>query len=147
MFIIERSADAIEFESVGEVKAVGSSTKISNYNFIDSEGLVIKSYYRLKALDINGKISYSEIIELNELKYEIQISPNPTDNGYLKFQCRNCEENTYYEIYDCAGNQILKGYTTIGNEIDVSNLTNGIYYLNLISNRNDLKKMFHVLWQ
>jgi len=66
MFVIERSADAHVFYSVGQVNAKGS---YSQYAFTDSSPLDVDNsrlyYYRLKMVDRDGTYRYSEIHEVS----------------------------------------------------------------------------------
>jgi hypothetical protein len=61
LFTIERSFDAINFESIGEIKGAGNSTEVKYYTFTDFEPHHGVNYYRLRQQDFNGKFSYSEI--------------------------------------------------------------------------------------
>lgn len=83
-FEVERSIDGINFTYVGEVKGAGNSTSILNYQFIDtrvSELSTKQVYYRLKQVDFDGTIDYSNIVLVNFNKVSavtIQtIQPNP----------------------------------------------------------------------
>lgn len=80
-FIVQRSIDAVNFEAVGQVEAKGTSNDINNYSFTDksiSKGLW---YYRLKQIDIDGTIAYSNIIAIrvgDKPLATIIIYPNPS---------------------------------------------------------------------
>lgn len=66
-FQIERSADGTLYEEVGRVQAVGTTTNQSEYEFTDSgiNGVSSASlFYRLKQVDMDGKFSYSNTVEL-----------------------------------------------------------------------------------
>lgn len=61
-FIIERSVDAKTFVEIGRVNAAGYSVSKLNYHFTDDAPPTGSNYYRLKLVDINGSIEYSEIV-------------------------------------------------------------------------------------
>lgn len=61
-FVVERSADAITFESIGEVAASGSSQSLSQYGFVD-EHPIAPAYYRLEIADSDGTRDYGPIRE------------------------------------------------------------------------------------
>ena len=58
-----------------------------------------------------------------------------TDNAYkiIYFEVNNKKVATKYEIYDAYGNILKKG---LNSEVDLSNLTKGIYYVNF-DNKNE----------
>lgn len=65
-FYIEKSVDAINFESIGLVKGKGNSTVLNSYNFDDYYVELYKTYYyRLKQVDYDGKFEYSNIISVD----------------------------------------------------------------------------------
>lgn len=83
-FEIERSVDGTNFNNVGKVAGAGNSTSILNYQFIDTRVSELSSkqvYYRLKQVDFDGTIDYSNIVLVNFNKVSavtIQtIQPNP----------------------------------------------------------------------
>ena len=59
-FDIERSMDGLHFEKIGSVKAAGNSTAHINYNYFDPGPKKGINYYRLKEVDIDNSLQYSE---------------------------------------------------------------------------------------
>src|SRR4030065_2153762 len=67
-FEIERSiANQDNFVTVGFVEGKGSSTEINYYSFTDHPQVngVNPLYYRLKQLDFDGTVSYSDGVNIN----------------------------------------------------------------------------------
>jgi hypothetical protein len=60
-FLVQRSGDGKTFETIGKVKGAGTTTRLSNYQFIDTRPMVGVSYYRLQQIDIDGKSSLSKV--------------------------------------------------------------------------------------
>ncbi len=60
-FIIERSIDAVHFDSLGFVYGNGFSYQKEIYHFADTIGLDKTMYYRIKQVDFDGDYSYSDI--------------------------------------------------------------------------------------
>ncbi len=54
-----KSADGINFSKIGTVSGLTAKT---SYDFTDNNLLAGNNYYRLKMLDIDGTVSYSNII-------------------------------------------------------------------------------------
>ncbi len=83
-FEIERSLDADTWENVSSVKAAGFSTQLLNYKAIDTSPLSGISYYRLKEVDMNGEVSFSEIrwISFEDEKL-LRVWPVPANDKLL----------------------------------------------------------------
>ncbi|MBL7934273.1 MAG: T9SS type A sorting domain-containing protein [Bacteroidia bacterium] len=80
-FVIEKSKNGINFETLTKLDAAGNSTSIINYTDVDLNPYTGISYYRLKQIDFNGTFSYSKIEAVNYKSDNngISIFPNPTD--------------------------------------------------------------------
>ena len=63
-FIIERAPDALHWMPIGQVPGAGSSTEMHDYSMIDASPLSGINYYRLKQVDIDGNILYSDIVQV-----------------------------------------------------------------------------------
>jgi hypothetical protein len=73
-YSIEYSTNGISFTGTGSVTATNSR----NYNFVHSAPVTGLNYYRLKTIDHNGDISYSEIRKVNFGKGSVvTVYPNP----------------------------------------------------------------------
>ncbi len=84
-FEVERSTDAKLFEKTGLVSASGNSVN-SKYSYTDKDadkqGAPLL-YYRLKIVDKDGKISYSQVISLtiSSASIPVVIYPNPVSDA------------------------------------------------------------------
>ncbi|GAB3032756.1 T9SS type A sorting domain-containing protein [Spirosoma pulveris] len=82
-FVVERSKDLIQFETVGRLKAK-EGTQGNTYSLIDENPYFGTSYYRLKQTDLDGTSSLlrTESVVLRSDSYG--IFPNPvTDNKFV----------------------------------------------------------------
>jgi hypothetical protein len=83
--ILERSTDSRNFSSINSITADVLRCMLP-FDFTDTHPLSGINYYRLKVVDIDGKISYSSIVALlNAIKgYEIiSLTPNPVVGDYF----------------------------------------------------------------
>lgn len=64
-FLIERSEDAYNWDSIGKVYGSGDSHTSIFYTFKDNSYSNTLNYYRLKQVDKNGKYEYSDIIVID----------------------------------------------------------------------------------
>lgn len=141
-FEVERSFDARTFKTIGFVKGAGNSNATINYNLVDA-GVFNKStlvYYRLKQIDFDGTISYSQIIRINlngESKNSIAVFPNPFTNEFNISFVSNVEGYIAYDILDIQGKVIvsksdlvMQGSNTIVID-NCNNINNGIYFVRM----------------
>lgn len=106
-FEVERSTDAINFTTVGRVEGAGNSTSLLNYNFNDVKPLNGLSYYRLKQVDFDGAVSYSDIVGVTLGKQSsVVMYPNPTQNEFT-IDIANASENTTVSIFDLNGREVF----------------------------------------
>ena len=64
-FIVERSSDALSWESIGYVNGNGNSNSVISYSFNDNQPLFGVSYYRLKQIDFDGAFEYHGVIAVD----------------------------------------------------------------------------------
>ena len=150
-YIVERSSDGQNFQSIGSVnsKGNGSFNYILNDNI--SSATVSKYYYRLKVINHTGPFSYSRIVTIN-LKQtgKILIGPNPfNDIVQIQYQSDSKKE-IQLTLFNTAGqvlfrNKKLVQAGTNSFSIDaLSQLPKGIYFIEIgdavISRREKLIK-------
>jgi hypothetical protein len=79
-FDIEKSVDGNLFYSIGKVNKSSSNLQNAKYSFIDAGISSTIVYYRIKQIDLDGKFSYSTVINLKRKTSDtklISIYPNP----------------------------------------------------------------------
>ncbi|MFT6202907.1 MAG: hypothetical protein ACJAZY_001462 [Spirosomataceae bacterium] len=142
-FLVERSYDAKNFESIGRVNSVSAAynDKVA-YQFVDSSPNFGLNYYRLRQVDIDNSYEYSRIISVNMTKTSpIVIYPNPSAD-YIRIKNGEEEAIKSYEIYNHSGRLIRQNKVTT-NEINIRDLPSGVYFLQLTNARNVLiNRMF-----
>lgn len=119
------------------------------YNFFDGDSVYFNNtsdtvqlgpgkYVLLTDLKLEKpKIDISTYVEELETKSEITIFPNPT-TGLVNIY----SEHTFtgYEVTDIMGRKVVSGDSIVNNEIWVGNLTAGIYYITLHSDKGSATK-------
>lgn len=77
-FVVEKSLDGNQFQTLGKKDAAGNSDHRIAYSFTDITAPVHLAYYRLKMLDRDGKFSYSRIVVMRRVeRSEVKLWPNP----------------------------------------------------------------------
>ena len=142
-FTIEHSLDGINFTSIGVVAAYGNSNSLLNYSFTDMAPKKGKNYYRLLMTDNDGKISFSQIINVrNDGKSAITIFPIPVRNVMNLLVNADINERAVLSITDGNGKLILTKTLTINTGynkllLNTDGLAAGNYILK-IQLQNDL---------
>lgn len=89
-FEIERSADGLSFEALGEVNGAGNSQEPSIYTFTDPQvgNMPLPSVtYRIRQVDMGGAFSYSKQVELklgqSRTSGTLEVYPNPVTDAVI----------------------------------------------------------------
>jgi hypothetical protein len=127
--IIERSADTIHFESIGEISGIcGSSENPVPFNFTDESPYPNKlNYYRLEL----GGQGYSPVIGIPYFEYGNNASvaiPNPASSATTLY-FENSHESPYYlELNSISGKRVIEMTGKSSNvTLNLENLAAGIY--------------------
>jgi N-acetylmuramoyl-L-alanine amidase len=134
--LVERSENGIFFYQISpQILPKGSANIGAEYSFVDKSILPL-GYYRIKVIDQDGKVSYSEIVVIKVQKTDklFSIINNPA-NGNINIAMQNTKEAKI--ILSNAIGQIV--YTTkiagtLTFSIDVSSLAKGMYNVIVIAN-------------
>lgn len=141
-FDIERSANGIDFETTGNVKAA-NNTGMHQYIYSDKDVSALGSpvvFYRLKQKDIDGHFSYSDVIKISGVHSAkgISLYPNPATNETTIYFNLNHKEEVRIKITDNTGKTVrqlkykITGATRL--PIDLSTLPKGIYFAEIKGN-------------
>ncbi len=129
-FEIERSENAIDFETIAFIKGAGNSQTFIKYQHLDQTAHSTSNFYRLKQLDFDGKSTYSEMISISSEINEVAVSPNPFNNK-ITLQSNQSNKIISAEVIDITGKTkiSIQGEVNGNIEIDTQHLNNGVYFL------------------
>ena len=129
-YIVEESTDGITYRQSGTVAAGNGTTE--NYSFIDLQVAAGNNYYRLKTVELSGKISYSNVVLIN-LKAGIKVNlyPNPVTDK-LTIQQFGSIQNKTAVLSDGRGNilQQIK-LTSQQQTVNMETYPSGVYILKM----------------
>ena len=132
-YTIERSRDGKEFESLRKISAI-ANLETASYNDNDMMPFSGWSYYRLKITDHEGKDFYSSVqkVWIGQSGSWLQVSPKPAKDRLL-VNLAVPERISELSIVNNMG-QLMIRETNIKslNQIDISRLMPGMYYLRVI---------------
>lgn len=141
-FEIQRSDNGSDFYPLGKLEGYAQSFTDKQYSFDDLSPLY-HSYYRLKQVDMDGKFSYSQIIDIQRDNIRtLKILPVPPADNLLKMTIESSEKKRLVlNLIDMSGKIILtesvtcnKGITIIQKRIE--RFLPGKYVISL-RNEND----------
>ena len=136
-FEVERSKDGQQFESVGKIEGCSLCEVIENFELKDNNPFTGVSYYRLKEVDKDGKIVYSQIVSIKLLKETLKISlANSISNGEYEIFIENDEpgKELLLQLWNSNGNLIRQQTRSLaaGNtkiKYSLSNVAAGGYFI------------------
>ncbi len=133
-FDIERSDDGGLFTKIGRVQGHGNTSIAQNYRFTDAAPLTVNNYYRLAQVNLDGKITYSQIrlLSFNGQGGKLKIFPNPVKST-LHIQLRQAASGQdALLLYDITGRKVFVQAVAAGTlqiDADISTLVSGVYVL------------------
>lgn len=131
-FEVERSADGLTFNKIGEVPAAPNATNGASYAFTDKTFHQGTNYYRLKQIDMDGKFDYSSTIHVNTTQaLSFSLYPNPVTHALKIKNAPLSDGKLAYIISNGAGQQVLSGILPADKSISVQHLTAGRYFLKI----------------
>ncbi|HRI20813.1 MAG TPA: hypothetical protein PLA68_07655, partial [Panacibacter sp.] len=146
---IQRSSNATEFKTTGTQQATGNGALQQQYGFIDVQPLQGFNYYRIKAIDKDGKITYSAIVPVNisDAGEDITVYPNPVKGKRATILFNNMQPGNYILLlYNMAGKKLLqKTIVHAGGSASYrlalpQSFAGGIYHLTIFSNKIKIEK-------
>jgi hypothetical protein len=109
-FEIQRSANGIDFNAIGEVDGSGTTHEHHDYSFLDTKPYRGINYYRLKQVDYDGQFSYSDIVFVDNAYFDgnsfgFVLYPNPTTNQvvFMRFETDDYHSPVKVSIVNTIG--------------------------------------------
>jgi len=143
-FTVERSTDGgTTFDVIGSLTSSDQST----YSLLDKSPLNGTNLYRLKQVDFNNTISYSNIIPIefankanNLTAGHLDIFPNPVVNNItLTINPKTQEATTYHIRITNSTGMVVKQITTTQTswQENIGNLFTGTYLVRVVNNKDN----------
>lgn len=130
-FEVERSADGLDFRTIGEVKGNSTTAQAHHYTFADDEAPRSTAYYRLKQIDFDGGFEYSKIIALyRNGDNGFSVGPNPISD-YIQLKTPEHIGNAKLKLTSVAGLEVLSRPIGTETRVEIPSLARGIYLLTI----------------
>lgn len=148
-FVLERSYDGKNFNSVSNIKAVGSNSNSYQYN--DNVSEYKTTYYRIKTIDKTGKSVYSRIVKVNPSRTNLSVNnvyPNPAKENISIEWNSLTKASAVLKIIDITGRVLqtentmaLTGYNK--RILNVSKLPHGKYIIQISTDQDVVTANFN----
>ncbi|WP_191967962.1 T9SS type A sorting domain-containing protein [Rhizosphaericola mali] len=147
-FVIEKSTDGNNFDSIGTVKGAGNSDQTLSYSYTDDEPVSGTNYYRLKQVDFDGNYTYSSIASIYYSgivsSMDISIYPNP-GKGTINIK-GNWNNLTSVRVVSMLGQVVYVGNITTSSFQLPTNLVKGLYIINFYKGSKSIKNLKYILY-
>ncbi len=134
-FNIERSADGINYETIGQVDGAGTTNIPQEYTFTDRQPLSGTNYYRLKQVDFDGQFEYSRVQLVNfEVTTNFVIYPTLVHQQLIIESTQSIDQESIIEIYNMIGQRVMQATLSSGNyqtALNLADLPAGQYIVTL----------------
>ncbi len=131
-FIVQRSMDAMNWDSLGDKIYPANHPGRQKYSEIDFNYLPDVLYYRITEVDLNGRYSYSLVIEVRADISSNKLILYPTP-AFSKFYLESTQaaKIMQVQVFNVSGNMIK---TWSGNQVyyDITTLTVGLYNVRIL---------------
>lgn len=137
-FIIERGEDGLHFDAIGKTAAAGNYSGNRDYLFEDLKPLSGHNYYRLKMVDQDGSLTYSNIILLRSYGAgnKLMVFPNPTTQSVnIRMERAIRGQEAMVQLTDLKGS-VLQQRTALNGRtltLNMEGYSPGVYLIRMIA--------------
>jgi hypothetical protein len=136
-FYIERRSTLSPWETIGEVAASGNTSKQQDYNFIDHSPSEVRMLYRLRQVDLDGAVHYSNIITVENrfgTQLDFKVFPNPASGEARIYTGTPLPAGSRIQVLDLSGKRLLDFEAEEGARdirLDLSSLHTGLHMVRI----------------
>ncbi len=148
-YLVQRSADGRNFEDIELVDSAGESSVTQKYYSVDDQPLPGISYYRIKSIDLDDSIEYTDVRSVRNEgggNENIKIYPNPAKYDFNLVLTTEQEYDGIIQVFDLRGKiikersvRVTKGFNKFN--LSVEKLPNGNYTVVLVKGRRNVASM------
>ena len=136
-FEIERRYPRTAWEVIGEVEAKGTGSSFSRYEFLDSKSGALRSLYRLRQIDLDGTIHYSQTISVESSfgsQLEFVVYPNPARDRVYVYTGQPLPEGARVQVLDMTGRVMIEQTPEAGSReltLPITSLAKGLHLVRI----------------
>lgn len=130
-FIVQQSADGVNFTTLTRINATGNSQIPVHYAVEDKFPFAGKNYYRLQMVDIDGRIEYSSILSISVTApvSAARLINNPVSDKMIVLFSAGTKSN--WRIINVSGQVVASGVAVGRTEINSGAWRPGHYWLQI----------------
>jgi fibronectin-binding autotransporter adhesin len=120
-FLVQRSTNGSTFSDVQQVAAQGNSLVRHDYAALDAQPLHGTSYYRLRQVDLDGTVAYSQVATVRFSSEQAAASPtlmaypNPSAGQHFQVLATNLDTTGgTIQLFDNVGRLVLTQVAAVG---------------------------------
>ena len=147
-YVIQRAKDLNSWEDLLQVNAAGNTTETTKYDAVDKNQHAGLSYYRLKALDLDGSFDYSSVRSVNIGQAIVaKVFPNPVMDGTLMVSMENIEDANIRIVSAVGQGLIVNSNALSSNEkaFEVGHFGSGVYFVEIEQMGKDPQRIRFVI--
>ena len=133
-FLVEKSRDAVHYQTLTKVSAAGKSFSKKTYQIVDENPWFGTTYYRLQQIDKDGEVQVfrPQSIVISDEKIPFGVFPNPVFGNDFNLKTENVDE-VEVKMLSLEGKEIpinkVKQTETVLKVFSPETITSGVYFL------------------
>ena len=142
-YTVERSSTGSNFELVGTVEGLGSTSNEQNYVFTVKDPIRGINYYRLTQVDYDGQKEVLGVLSsewpCSDQLNDVQIFPNPTEDDVNLLITRDEREEFAVQVYNSVGQSVIPSIQEDGKDqgstllkLRTNELPAGVYLIKVV---------------
>lgn len=137
-FVVEKSVNGKDFNPTASVLSASNGQAVANYYWFDAAPNKGNNFYRIKAIDLDGKLNYTSVLKVNmgETTPTVNIWPNPLVGKLMKVQLGDQEAGNYkVQLLNASGQTVVSanfqhsGATSVYTMNLPAGIQPGLYYV------------------
>jgi hypothetical protein len=114
-YLVERSANGRDFYSINEYDPKSNQNDRADYTSFDASPLQGANFYRIKVLEVNGKIIYSKTlrVETGSKQTAFTVYPNPVKGNQVTVALTGVQQGQYsVRMFNSTGQDVFSKVIT-----------------------------------
>lgn len=151
-YTVERSANGQTFTAIDQQAPRSNNNDKESYSAFDASPLSSVNFYRVKVIEISGKVIYSKVlkVDLGGKQSGFGLYPNPVNGGQVSISMNAAQGQYMIKVVNNAGQQVYMGKLnhqggSMTQTIDLpSSVKAGVYNMVISGDNYRAAKMFIV---
>lgn len=145
-FGIEKSDDAVSWNTIANIQGVGNSTIMQQYSYTDKNPATGANYYRLRQCDYDGTCKYSDVAMVNVSNVKSSINIQADSRGTVLIEGGDNAKPALVTLYNISGmiQYSCYVYSNTPYQMKIDNLPSGIYILSACDNNKLVSRKIYL---